>query len=444
MRRAINLIVLLFIIITINSASSYNIYYKAEIAGKYIIDYNYPYIRETALWTDGFSAQFSQSEHNFGSGYSYQSLSYIKDNTLPNSLHYESNVLDKRIGTINAHIKIKENVPFIIENSLPFGAVMFVQRNGISDLFSVTKDAFVKVKTEAGQIVSIDNIPVYVYGDGIYPDSIIWAHYTLKKTNAFSYINNPYSKGRVFKKSDFTKKPLHKIIRIGDIRGELCISGSGGDLVVILPFDIRSDRYGNTYNAKVYTAYQLAESIHKNVFIFDFIGLKDFNVKSVMEQLRVIDSYFSAYYDNIHYIAFNDMLPIAVDVFPERHIIGINPPVTDYDLYQSIVFGKYNKYSDFMYSSVKSFKVYNIFNNYFAQTDFIKLYNQHRHLKLIFSFSALNESETEKLMYIKCKYSKIKNIDRRLNSYIIGSDFWSFRTNIYINKSILQYINNQL
>lgn len=444
MRRVIDSIALLSLIIIFSSSAAYTIYYKGSEAGQYYVDYNYPHIQEKVLWTDGFSKQYTEALHDFYAGYSLKSYSYIRNNALPNTVAYEGNVLNKRIGSIMTRSVMNKPIDMILDMSCPLGAVIYMHNSMDKLIYNITNDNLVKVKHINNQVRFVDGIPVSVFGQEFYPDSIHWSHYRFIKNEYARNVINPFKRDmNTLSREHFNKKPIQKKIRIGDIVGELSMNGNETDIAVILPFDMRSDRYGNMYNVKAYTTYQLAQQLNCAVFVFDFLGLRSMAYDELKSQVKGIEQYFSHYFDNVTFIAFNDMCPLAMEAVNAR-IIAFNPPLCRYDKYEQIMFSRLNSSNDFIYSSLHSFRQYNVLGNAYRDMDFIEMYNMADNLFIIVSSDVLDAEEMAGLNELDIKYTRISNVDRRLNSYIIDNDLHSYRHAPVINKSIITYINNQL
>lgn len=445
MRRTIDSVLLLIICFISSSSASYTIYYKNSESGKYYIEYNYPDIVERVLWTDGFSNQYNESLHSFNAGYSMKSYAYIRDNAYPNTVIYSGNVIEKRIGSITTKSVMKEKPDIIMDMSCPLGSIIYINNSLDKLIYNVTKDKYIKVNNREGEVAFIDNIALSIFGNEFYPDSIHWSHYRFIKNKSNYNVVNPFRmKSKNLSKEYFKQKQIQKKLRIGNIIGEISMNGKERHIAVILPFDLRSDRYGNTYSDKPYTTYQLAQRINGAVFIFDFLGLKTLTYDEMKKQIAMIEEYFSTYYDDVTFIAFNDMCPMVIEATENAFIIAINPPLCTYNNYEAIMYAKLNKNSDFIYSSLYSFRQYNVFHNAYFSANFIDEYNNTERLKILVSYDVLDVAEIQGLKDIQGKYTKISNIDRRLNSYIIEQDLFSYKRVPIISESIIKYLNKQL
>ena len=291
--------------------------------------------------------------------------------------------------------------------------------------------------------MKIGNLTVKVFTTGIYPDSVLWGSYIFKKQNNYSNIENPYKAdySNIIKKEYFTKKKARKKIRIGNVLGELAFGKNNNEIVIILPFDYRSDKNGNMPNINAYTTYQIAEKMQKTTFIFDYKGFNKPSINDIEKSLKQIDEYFKKHYKNVSYIAFNDMVPLLVLTINDAKIIGINPPLNNYYDYQEMIFKKLNIYNNYIYTNLYTFIRYNPLDSALKQINFCELYRKSNNLYLIFSKEVMTDDELISARSLNTKGAFINNIDRRLNSYIIKKDLWSFRKIPRIHSRIINYIN---
>ncbi len=427
-------IVLLFPLL-IFSTIYYKITSNEKLCGYASINILSDSISEKYLWIDGFSKEYVYAKHTFYNGYKYKSLSYYKNNALPKKIEFSNNKLYRKNYLYETKIKSDDIYSFVYNPFAPLSTIIYLNKNYIN------KKNIIDVIT--GNAIKNTNF-FYCSNNELYPDTIRFYNYLFVKSKKIT-INNPYN----MQVNDFSEKykikKHHRTIKIGSIIGEMGFNKLYDKIVIILPFDYYSDLYGNTVNSKSYNVLQIAEHIKYPTFIFDFNNYNDLNKKNIKKSIENIYIYFKRRFKKVVLIGFNQMTNVFFYSDINAKIIAFNPPVLKYNLYLKSMFSQLNKYNNYLFSNYNSYKNYDPFYTDLINNNFINEYNKHKNnLIIIFSKSVMNKNQLKNSEKIQCKKYYIRNIDRRLNSYIVNYDLWSFNNNRKIHRKIFDFINKIL
>lgn len=429
----IKLIIIALLLGILVNAEYYIIYDKSSIAGYYKIDTDQFETHEYALWIDGFSKEYAECSHNEFPDYSYKSYSYYSDNQLPKITEYKSGKLKKDINRISAIYSI-ERCDIVFSALLPMYALMQSEKTKINVINAGTgKAALLNGNT-------LDNINFRIFGNSPYPDSVYFHNYRFIKTDKVLSISNPYSisKNNMLTPSDFVKKANHIKVNAKRFKGEFAYNKNSNTVVMILPFDQFSNRYGNTPPLIMpYTNYQISEGINVPSFIFEFNEYKEPDFEYMKQAVIDAYKYLNMRYENIIVITFGPMLPLFISTGIERPVIAVNPPFEPYEQYAQKLFEKLK--GRYIFSSWEVYSNYDPLMKALCSMDLPKAY-RNSDIQYIISKKTMPDGFM-KFKNSKAAYSLINNVDTRLNSYIVNEDFWSYRKRPRIHSKVIDHIN---
>lgn len=417
------------------NAEYYIIYNGNDRVGYYRIDEDQMEIREYALWNDGFSSEYSECLHSNFPDYTYKAYSYYSNNQVPKITEYKYNKLKKEISGITCLYQCG-NIDAVFSGVLPVYSLMMAYR-GKAVLNANT------ARIAKTSLSSIDNIKYSIFGSGFFPDSMYFHNYRFIRTDKILSISNPYSvrKTRILTPGDFRQKTSHIRVEGKRYLGELAFTKKSDTVIMILPFDQFSNRYGNIPpHIMPYTTYQIAERLKYPTFIFEFKDYGPIEHAYDFMQNGIIEAYkyLNQRYKQIIIMTFGPMLPLFLSTGIERPVIAVNPPAVHYEDYAKSLWGKLK--TGFIFSSFDAYRNYDPLYANLSKTDLSKLYSNG---DIYFVISRMTASD-EAVRQAKTSgmYSIINNVDTRLNSYIVNEDFWSYKTHPYIHSKVIDHLNS--
>ena len=438
MKKFFFLILLSFKFILLISQTNYIIYDSKGIAGYIVLSMTKDSSFERVLMCDGFSREYTVAKHMFGKNYSYQSVSYYADDQMPVRISFENGILTRISAGLKTTFNTHKKDCIIYSGSAPAAGIIF------SDMFN---GRYKLINAYSGNELSNGVKDAKVFKKGLYPDSVYTGNYVIRKTDKHIDIENPYyiDYGSFYTKDDFYRKKIRIELSFGSFaRGELSMDQPSDTVIVILPFSMNYNMYGNmSSQISPYTALQLAERIDKPVCIteFTFEGRKDY--ESLEKSILNINTYFSKRYSEVIYIAFNEFALVLSDLLPYSSMLSINPMLVPAEQFSKTIFERTNRRVQ-IFSNQNKFTEANPIFMKFRDAYPVAVYASHKGKKAyIISYSVLNESEKRGVAGLSGRVGKIKNIDRRLNNNILY-DLWSFKKNIQIEDKVIKYINSVL
>jgi len=381
---------------------------------------------ERVLMCDGFSREYTVAKHNFGRNYSYQSVSYYADDQMPVRISFDNGILTRTSAGVKTTAKYQKKEYIVYNGSAPASGIVF---------WDMHSSRYTLINAYSGKETSNQALGAKVFKKGVYPDSVYTGNYIIRRTDKRIDIENPYfiDYGSFYIKDDFYRKKIRMELTFGGYaRGELSMDQPSDTVVVILPFSLNYNMYGNmSSQLSPYTALQLSERIDKPVCITEFTleGRKDY--EAIEKTLLEINDYFSNRYSEVIYIAFNEFAIVLAELLPYSSMLSINPMLVPAEQFSKTIFERTNRRVQIFSNQNKFMEANPIFMK-FRDADPVAVYASHKGRKAyIISYSVLNESEKRGVAGLSGRVGKIKNIDRRLNNNILY-DLWSFKKNIQI------------
>ncbi|MGE3063136.1 MAG: hypothetical protein AB7T10_05830 [bacterium] len=423
---------------------NYSIYREGKLIAVSEITADKNSLFERVLWLDGYSKEYTETKTSFGDYLKYSSKTYYENNKIPLIYSLNGTNLEKRLSEKNVSISLLDKTDYIKRNSsialFLYSLTSMKQKLYSFDLdrntyfYSEYDGKSVKIKDESFRVFKSKNFA--------FDSAFIYGLKIIREKNPVP-LKNPYSINfsKIYTEDDFTLKKRHILFSFDCFSGELSYDNLKESVVVILPFSFSSDYNGNIGGSiKPYTSRQIAEYLTCPVISLQ-IDLDRESRCELPERINKLEKELKSAYSEIIFIAFND---ICIDLCRSKinsKKILINPPLTQLNEWERMMFAKYSAKKEYLFTSFGKFKAFEAMDSSIEVDDLSNLYAKSGDAYLILSRTVMTKEEVSAAERMKNKAYYIKNIDRRLNSYNIY-DLWSFENNIFVNKKVLGFINS--